>query len=245
MNPMTLLMASACVAGADATPPVVYAPTANYAAPVAHGPLVSQGSGCTNCGAAPQSYSHAHYAAPTASYSSCCESERPGLFDRLRSLCHKDDACEPACDACSTPVFTGFTTAAPCDDCCEPAGEKHGLFARLKAKFGRHHGCDTCDAPTCCEATPACCGDNPAGPTGCSLPPVPGTVYPATPTVAPQMMPVAPESAPMSTPTPAPMPAPATETAPVNPTGISIPSVVTPVSGGLAPIPTPLPASKF
>lgn len=151
----------------------------------------------------------------------CAPACKPGLLDRLRGLRHRSNSCcEPACDSCcGKPIFTGFTTAA-CDSCCEPACKSPGLLERLRARFHKSDCCDPCAAPSCCGTTSA---------SGCALPPVPGAVAPATPTEAPKEMP--------KPVTPAPMP---------KTTGINIPQVVQPVSGGQPSIPVLVgPGSKF
>lgn len=153
---------------------------------------------------------------------SCAPACKPGLLDRLRGLRHRSSSCcEPVTDhCCGKPIFTGFTTAA-CDSCCEPACKSPGLLERLRARF---HKSDCCDP---CAAAPSCCGATPVS--GCALPPVPGTVAPAAPTEAPKEMPK--PAAPAATP---------------KSTGLDIPQIVQPVSGGQPSIPVLVsPASKF
>ena len=116
-----------------------------------------------------------------------------GLFGRRGNDCcptYSAPAYMPAATPCcaapvvAQPVYTGFTTAC-CDDPCE----RQGLFARLRARFGKNN---------CCAPTP-CCGSygGVAGhPGGCVssfgtvLTPPPGTgVAPGGTTTPPQNMP--------------------------------------------------------
>lgn len=121
-----------------------------------------------------------------------------GLLARLKAkLCPPKCEEAPACDACAAPAPAPCAApcAAPaptCDACaapveCDPCAKKPGFFARLKAKLCKPK----------CEAAPACetcstCGSSPvvgAAPSGCSLPPVPGTVTPVPSPEPPKEMP--------------------------------------------------------
>ena len=159
MNAAFLLLSSALVPGAgpQAAPPVV-PPLAAVVAPAPH--------------AAP-------CCAVAAPSSDACA--RRGLFAHLNLGGHRRDC---GCgDRCAHNVFHGFTTAAPCNSCCDSGGIERqgwgsgpGLLSRLRAKFGHKE---------CCDAAPACCATP-----SCAVPPIPVAPPPVTPPPAtPEKMP--------------------------------------------------------
>lgn len=164
MNASFLLMSSALLTGADpqAAPPaaVVTAPAA-YASPCCALP-----GPCSDACARRGLFAHLH---PWGHHGCGCGRQ------------HDCNPCGHQREHCAHAVFHGFTTAAPCNSCCDSCGvERHGwgsgpgLLSRLRAKFG-HKEC--CDSAPCC-ATPSC-----------ALPPIPGAAPPAAPPAAPEKMP--------------------------------------------------------
>ncbi|HEY1188256.1 MAG TPA: hypothetical protein VGE74_11395, partial [Gemmata sp.] len=114
MNAAFLLMSTAALAGADATPPAAPAPV-----------VISSGAGCSNCGPV--------VAAPCGD----CGKTKIGLFDKLKArfggLGKKSHDC--GCAPAPAP--------APCDPCATTVAARPNLFDKLKSRFG-HKKCDTC-----------------------------------------------------------------------------------------------------
>lgn len=143
--------------------------------------VVSNGSGCTNCGptaAAPvyaPHYSGGYYPSYHGYGAPCCEEEEEsgGFLARLRALCGKGDDAEECCPSyavsscdcppapqCPCPPAPACDCAPvhACDACADPcAEERKGFFARLVEKcFGGD------EEEACCESyAPACdhCGN--------------------------------------------------------------------------------------
>lgn len=106
--------------------------------------------------------------------------------------------CDCSSDCCGGGDCCAVTDCCA-DDCCACSGRK-GLFARLKARHKKCHGCSDCCAPACggcsdcgCSAAPTCgCGGGEVAP--------PPAMDPATPPAAPE---VPPEGGAAPTPPPA------------------------------------------
>ena len=207
MNAAVVFLTSAWMAGADVAPPAVPAP-----APAPMAAAVAPIGGCANGGCATGGCGSGCGAAGcSGAYDECPNSGRPNLMSKLKG---KFSGHGGGCSSCGggysapAPVYTGFTTSGcdTCDPCSKHGG---GLFSKLKAKFSKGSDCgctDPCATGGCGSAAPA----------GCALPPAPGAVMPP----------------PATTPPPAPMPTPPkTPEAKPKTTQITIPPVVTPVSG--------------
>ena len=193
MNAAFLLMSSAALAGADASPP----PAAYSPAPV----VISGSGGCTNCGSAAQSYSYA-----PASYGSAgdcgCDSKKPGLFSRLKGKfggmgrkSSSDCGCAPAC----APVYV--PPPSTCNTCSSSAmaapASRPGLFDRLKSRCGHSKAtycgpvCDPCGGAHLSGGYAAGTAYTPGTPytPGCATPGMPYTPPATGTTMPPKEMP--------------------------------------------------------
>jgi hypothetical protein len=134
VNAAFLLMSTAALTGADATPPAAHAPV-----------VISSGAGCSNCGTPAVSYAH----------TGCgCAPAKVGLLDKLKAKFGKkshDCGCAPA------PAVVHH---APCHTCPTTIAARPNLLDKLKARMSSKKAaacgpvCDPCGAAHLAPATP-------------------------------------------------------------------------------------------